>query len=93
MESRFGITGCCLDWFKNYLSNRSQFIQIDEMTSEPKFLHFGVPQGSVLGPILFTMYTVPLGDITKQHNIMHHFYADETQLYVTLDPNQTLAPS
>ena len=88
MESRFGIAGSCLEWFRDYLSNRCQIVHIDNKVSEPKIFNFGVPQRSVLGPTLFTMYTAPVGDITRRHGIMHHFYADDTQLYVTLNPRQ-----
>ena len=88
MESRFGIAGSCLEWFRDYLSNRCQIIDIDNKVSEPKIFNFGVPQGSVLGPIFFTMYTAPVGDITRRHGTMHHFYADDTQLYVILNPRQ-----
>ena len=45
-----------------------------------------MPQGSVLGPIIFTIYTTPLADIIKHHGLSYHFYADDTQLYLTVDP-------
>ena len=53
----FGISGDTLRWFKSYLQERIQMVQIGSSTSEPVTLKYGVPQGSVLGPILFTMYT------------------------------------
>ena len=48
-------------------------------------LQTGVPQGSVLGPILFTMCMAPVGDILRKHGISHHFHADDTQIYVFFD--------
>ena len=86
LQNRFGIKGTALDWIKSYLGNRSSSIHINSKTSPPTVTSFGVPQGSVLGPIIFTIYTTPLADIIKHHNLSYHFYADDTQLHITFHP-------
>ena len=57
LSSTFGCTGTALGWFQSYLSNRTQSVFVNDIQSAPSNLKYGVPQGSVLGPILFTMYT------------------------------------
>ena len=56
--------------------------------SESSVIRTGVPQGSVLGPILFNVYTVPLVKFLQQHGMPHHLYADDTQLYVDVPPTK-----
>jgi hypothetical protein len=81
LECRFGLNGVVLDWFHSYLSNRKQSVRISGKSSTPSPLLFGVPQGSVLGPVLFTMYLSPLDDIVSLFEVMRHYFADDTQLY------------
>ena len=83
LERRFRICGSALAWFKSYLSDRVQSVQIENCRSDPIALNYGVPQGSVLGPILFSLYTSPIGDIVRQHKLDYHLYAHDTQLYVS----------
>jgi hypothetical protein len=68
-----GAHGSALDGFKSYLGDRKQTILIDGPKSTKTNLRFGIPQGSVLGPILFTIYTRPLENIAKKfgHNIIY----------------------
>ena len=87
LTTRFGIGEKALAWFKSYLSSRSQFVRIDDSTSKSYDLLCGVPQGSILGPLLYSLYTAPLADIARRHNLDFHFYADDSQLYVAFDPS------
>ena len=86
LEIEYGIKGVVLKWFHSYLSNRTQAVVVDGVKSEDRSLKFGVPQGSVLGPILFTMYMKPLSRITEKFNLNDHFYADDSQLYKSTIP-------
>lgn len=91
MINRLGIDGTVIRWFESYLSARSQTISIGEACSIAAMLLFGVPQGSVLGPILFLIYTLPIGDIARKHGLHVHLYADDTQLYVSFKPADQLS--
>ena len=88
LESSFGIQGNVLAWFQSYLTGRTQTVHIKKCTSEPHELKYGVPQGSVLGPILFTIYTTPLGKLIRRHGLTFHLYADDTQLYLAFKPSE-----
>ena len=66
----------------SYLRGRSQTVAINGVKSDPQDLQYGIPQGSVLGPILFKIYTIPIGAIARLHNFELQIYADDTQLYV-----------
>ena len=80
LEVTFGIQSNALLWFKSYLHNRKQTVVVDGVKSEWYDIKYGVPQGSVLGPILFTLYMQPLSGVINKHNVSYHFYADDTQL-------------
>ena len=76
-----------LKWVQSYLNSRKQRIKIDGHLSDAFQLLYGVPQGSVLGLLLFTLYTTPLSSvIISKFNVTHHLYADDTKIYMELDP-------
>uniref|UniRef100_A0A4W6F8H6 Reverse transcriptase domain-containing protein n=1 Tax=Lates calcarifer TaxID=8187 RepID=A0A4W6F8H6_LATCA len=84
LENRFGISGVALSWLKSYLSDRTQCVSCNNTVSSFSDVKYGVPQGSVLGPLLFSLYISPLGQIIRSHGINFHCYADDTQLYVPI---------
>ena len=86
-----GIKGDPLKWFLPYLKGRVQSVQIGSTFSREQNLLFGVPQGSVLGPVLFTIYTTPLGRIIQRHGLTYHLYADDTQLYKAFKPSDVIS--
>ena len=85
LSTCLGLRDAALAWFASYLSGRSQSVHIRNSTSKKHKLQFGVPQGSVLGPILFCIYTLPLAQIMREHNVDFHFFADDTQLYISFN--------
>ena len=85
LSSWFGVGGVVLDWFKSYFSDRVKCIKIGSILSDAKKLLCGVPQGSVLRTIRFSLCTTPLSKVIQNHpGISFQFYADDTQLYVHL---------
>ena len=87
LSSWFGIELSVLDWFSSYLSNRTYTVQVSGCQSSSSSLIFGVPQGSVLGPLLFTLYTTPLSALISSYSVNHQLFADDTQLYTCFSPS------
>ena len=83
-----GVGQTALKWFKSYMSDRIQAVHINGSTSPARSLTCGVPQGSVLGPQLFSIYAAPVSKILRNNNLLSHFYADDTQIYITVIPHQ-----
>ncbi len=72
LENHVGIRGSALAWFKSYLSDRHQFVAVNEEVSYRSQVQYGVPQGSVLGTLLFTLYMLPLGGIIRKPGISYY---------------------
>ena len=89
LQHWFGVQDTSLDWFSSYLTSRSQAVSIQNSTSSFSNLSCGVPQGSVLGPLLFTLYTTPIGSVISKNSIKYHLYADDTQLYISFTPSNS----
>jgi len=87
LSSWFGIHGTALSWFQSYLSNRSFITSCGNSKSANCPLTCGAPQGSVLGPLLFSLYTTPLSSILTSTSISHHLYADDTQFFISFLPS------
>ena len=86
MESTLGITGPAFGWFRSYLGDRTLRVQIDDSFSTSQETLWSVPQGSVLGPLLFLIYLLPLGILIRKHGLELHAYSVNTQLYISTKP-------
>ena len=88
LHTDFGFTYTVLQWFSSYLTDRTHYVSLSNHCSAFAPVHSGVPQGSVLGPILFSMYTKPLSAIIDSHSIIHHSFADDFQLQMSAPPDR-----
>ena len=68
----------------SYITERRQQTQIRKSCSSEAEVFYGVPQGSILGPIIFSLYTTPIGDLIKKCNLRYQMYADDTVLYTKI---------
>ena len=85
LQTKYGVKGKALRWFKSYITNRSFKVNIGKSLSDGLCLLFGVPQGSILGPLLFILYIADIEHIAKCHGFKVHIYADDTQIYISFE--------
>ena len=88
LHTDVGFTDTVLQWFSSYLTDRTHYVSLSNHCSAFTHVHSGVPQGSVLGPIIFTMYIEPLSAIIDSHSIVHHSFADDLQLQMSAPPDR-----
>ena len=82
LNEHYGTTGNALAWFKSYLTGRTFAVGVKDIKSSIGYLLFGVPQGSILGPVLFVLYTKELQEIAARYGLIIKLYADDSQLYI-----------
>ena len=88
LQDHFGVMGSALDWFRSYMIDRYFQVKVKGTSSKWIKLQYGVPQGSVLGPLLFSLYTAPIEAILRKHKLRYHKFADDLQIYVFFDPSK-----
>ena len=84
LKTTFGLSGTAINWLSSYLSGRAQFVKLGKSSSASLPCKFGVPQGSVLGPLLFTIYVSPIASLLSSLGVNQHQYADDTQLHISI---------
>ena len=84
LRTYFNFTETVLQWFSSYVLDRFQQVSISDSTSSPRCIEYGLPQGSILGPLLFILYLAPLQDVILTHDLNCMFYADDTQIYIAI---------
>ena len=95
LSEEFGNKNSALKWISSYITDRKQFVKIANSLSSTISINQGVPQNSVLGPLLFTCYISPVGSLIQNSNLLHHQYADDITIIEKINPNNpiTTTPS
>ena len=86
LVEEYAIEVGALEWFKSYLSDRTCSVLINSSFSEDYCLDVGVPQGSILGPLLFILFTKKLEKVVKKYGLQYHCFADDIQLLCKFYP-------
>ena len=91
LHHSFGLRDEVLSWIRSFITGRTQRVRAGGTYSAYSAVYYGVPQGSVLGPILFLLYTADVLVIAARHDVGVHSYADDTQLYIHTSPDNSKA--
>ena len=91
LKTTFGIHGAAYSWICSYLQDRHQIVRVGSKTSTSDPCLFGVPQDSVLGPMLFTLYIASIARVVAEHSVSLAQYADDTQLYISLKSSSAVS--
>ena len=89
LRTSYGLGGVVIDWFVSYLGGRTQYVRLPSTMSMSSLVKYGVPQGSVLGPILFLLYSADVLRLIRSHQLHPHAYADDSQIYGFCRPSNT----
>jgi len=84
LQSGLVLSGAVLRWIHSFLTNRTQQVAYNGQLSNQWLVPFGVPQGSVLGPLLYILYTAELDQLIASHRLHIHQYADNSQVYISV---------
>ena len=91
LRCNYGLSEPILSWLQSYITGRTQFVRCNTDRSSVSVVLSGVPQGSVLGPLLFLLYTAELLQVIQANNFCGHAYADDIQIYGSCKPSNVAA--